>query len=539
MVKIFSADDFIVPGPILYSIVLLGFVWLIQKVISANNPRKLPLPPGPTGLPILGNIANLPPPGSPEWQHWLKHKDLYGPISSVTVFGQTIILIHSKDIASELLDKRSAKYSSRPFMHFTSEMVGYKHMMGMMDYNDHLRIQRKMTAKRIGSKSLITGFLSSIELQVRRFLQQTMNSPENLHKNLQYESASFILDMAYGYRTDPNGHDPLVDLVEQWMAEFCDAAVAGAWLVDMIPWLQYLPEWFPGAGFKSTARRYRTKYMQAINIPFDFTEKQMAQGSQKPSYVADLLNENPGPADIKEIKYSATALYGGGADTTVGTLSSFFLAMSLHPEVQRKAQEEVDRVVGAERLPDSHDRENLPYVDAVLSETLRWMPIGSLGLPHSSVDEDEFHGYRIPKQSIILPSVAWFARDPSSYKQPESFNPDRFLGPNKELDPRTYVFGFGRRVCPGRYLADANLFLVVAQSLAAFHIRKAVDSEGKDIEPVVGQVPGIISHPTPFQCSIKPRSEKYKELISKIDIEHPLEKGDSEFIEGLTLNTSN
>ncbi|KAF3295955.1 hypothetical protein TWF132_000500 [Orbilia oligospora] len=185
MVKIFSADDFIVPGPILYSIVLLGFVWLIRKVISANNSRKLPLPPGPTGLPILGNIANLPPPGSPEWQHWLKHKDLYGPISSVTVFGQTIILIHSKDIASELLDKRSAKYSSRPFMHFTSEMVGYKHMMGMMDYNDHLRIQRKMTAKRIGSKSLITGFLSSIELQVRRFLQQTMNSPENLHKNLQ------------------------------------------------------------------------------------------------------------------------------------------------------------------------------------------------------------------------------------------------------------------------------------------------------------------------------------------------------------------
>ncbi|KAK6496027.1 hypothetical protein TWF481_002055 [Arthrobotrys musiformis] len=404
-------------------------------------------------------------------------------------------------------------------------------MMGIMDYNDHLRVQRKMAGKRIGSKNSIAKFLPSIELQVRQFLRQTMNSPENLHEHLQYESASVILDMTYGYQTGPNGHDPLVDLAGQWMAEFCDAVVAGAWLVDLIPWIRYLPEWFPGAGFKSTARRYHARYMQALNIPFDFTEKQMARGSQKPSYVADLLDEDPGPEDIKEIKYSATALYGGGADTTVGTLRSFFLAMSLYPEVQRKAQEEIDRVVGADRLPDPHDRENLPYVDAVLSETLRWMTVASLGLPHSSVEEDEFRGYRIPKQSIILPAVAWFARDPSTYKQPESFNPDRFLGPNKELDPRTYIFGYGRRVCPGRYFADANLFLMLAQSLAAFHIRKAVDSEGRDIEPAVGQVPGAISHPTPFQCNIKPRSEKYKDLISKIDIEHdPLEKGDCEFI---------
>ncbi|KAK6356024.1 hypothetical protein TWF718_000397 [Orbilia javanica] len=528
----FSVDDFISGGLIIYSSILLGFVLFLRKVISAKNLRKLPLPPGPKGLPIFGNISDLPPTTCVEWQHWLKHKNLYGPISSVTVFGQTVILIHDRDIASELLDKRSAKYSSRPTMQFASEMIGYKDSTAMMEYNDRLRMQRKMVAKQIGSKNLITKFFPSIESHVRRFLLQTMNSPQTLHKNLQLEAASFTLDMVYGYQVNPSGDDPLVNLVTQLMTEFCDAAVAGVWLVDMIPWLKYLPGWFPGAGFKSTARRYRATYMQAINTTFDFTEKQMAQGSQKDSYVAGLLYGNPSLAEIKEIKNSAVALYGGGSDTTVASLSNFFLAMSLYPEVQMKAQREIDRVIGAGRLPDLHDRENLPYIEAVFSETLRWMPIVPLSLPHASVEEDEFRGYRIPKGSIILPSIAWFAIDPATYKQPESFIPERFLGPS-ELDPRKYVFGFGRRICPGRYLADANIFLMIAQSLAAFHIGKAVDLEGKDIEPVVGQLPGIVSHPIPYQCTIRPRSEKYKELVSRVETEHPLGKGDSEFIEGL------
>ena len=107
--------------PVMYGIVLLLVSYLIRKLLFTK--KRLPLPPGPNGLPIIGNIADLPPKGGLEWQHWLKHKDLYGPLSSVTVFGQTIVLLHDLETALELLDKRGAKYSSRPRMVFAGEML--------------------------------------------------------------------------------------------------------------------------------------------------------------------------------------------------------------------------------------------------------------------------------------------------------------------------------------------------------------------------------------------------------------------------------
>ncbi|KAK6515866.1 hypothetical protein TWF281_004457 [Arthrobotrys megalospora] len=341
--------------------------------------------------------------------------------------------------------------------------------------------------------------------------------------------------MLYGYQTTSIGRDPIVDLVTRWVHEANDAITAGKWIVDIIPWLEYLPGWLPGMGFKAIARQYRRIYMLAANIPFDFAKTQKAEGSSKPSYTSSLLESDQTPYEIDQVKYSAATLFAGGSDTSVAVLGHFYLAVMLYPEVQKKAQEEIDRVIGSDRLPEFQDRPNLPYVEALLTETLRWRPIISLGVPHMSDQEDEFQGYRIPKGSIILQSIAWFGRDPESYPEPERFDPERFLGPNKQTDPRTFIFGFGRRICPGRHVADANLFLVIAKSLASFDVRKAVDSDGKDIEPVLGSVPGLVSHPQPFKCSIKPRSEKYRELIANVDIEHPPEKGDAHLIPDLKL----
>jgi hypothetical protein len=103
-----------------YGLILFILSYILKKLTATKH--RLSLPPGPKGLPLVGNITDLPPKGVPEWQHWIKHKDLYGPISSVTVFGQTIILIHDKDIVQELLEKRSAHFSSRPQLVFGGKM---------------------------------------------------------------------------------------------------------------------------------------------------------------------------------------------------------------------------------------------------------------------------------------------------------------------------------------------------------------------------------------------------------------------------------
>lgn len=118
---------------------------------------------------------------------------------------------------------------------------------------------------------------------------------------------------------------------------------------------------------------------------------------------------------------------------------TFFLAISVFPEVQKKAQQEIDRVIGDSRIPVCADRNDLPYIMAVMKETHRWHPIAPLGLPHASDQEDFYKGYRIPKGSIFLPNIWWFTHDPSVYPNPMKFDPDRFLETSNhapEPDPR-------------------------------------------------------------------------------------------------------
>lgn len=115
-----TLSPLVLNGPVLYSTGLVLVLFIVRKLFFAKS--KLPLPPGPKGIPIFGNIGDLPPPGVTEWEHWRSHKDLYGPISSVTVLGTTIILLHDAAITLELLEKRSSKTSSRPHQTFSSDL---------------------------------------------------------------------------------------------------------------------------------------------------------------------------------------------------------------------------------------------------------------------------------------------------------------------------------------------------------------------------------------------------------------------------------
>lgn len=345
-----------------------------------------------------------------------------------------------------------------------------------------------------------------------------------------------MLKMLYGYTPSPHKPDPLVSLINTVMAEFGQAVVVGAWSVDMIPWLRYLPDWVPGTGFKQTARQWKKDSDDSMNVPADFVSQQMANKTANTSFVERLFSDNPDAEETEHIKQSAAALYAGGADSTAAGLAFFILAMTTHPEAQRKAREEIDRVVGAGRLPAFHDRESLPYVEAIVKETLRWQPLAPLSPPHVSEQEDEIEGYRIPKGALIMANIKWLSMDPAVYGSPEQFRPERFLGPNEEPSPYAYVFGFGRRICPGRLLADSSMFLTIAQALAVFDISKATNEEtGEVIEPVVGIQGGLVSHPLPFQCSIKPRSNRHIELIKATEAEHPWEQGDAESLRGLSV----
>ncbi|KAF9769696.1 hypothetical protein IL306_012851 [Fusarium sp. DS 682] len=319
----------------------------------------------------------------------------------------------------------------------------------------------------------------------------------------------------------------------QAMDDVTAAGVPGAFLVDILPLLRYVPDWVPGANFKKLANKWNSELNDLTEKPYAFVRHQHAAGKQDNSFVSRLLVEDSTEEAKFTTKWSALSLYAAGADTqTVSSISLFFLAMLLYPDVQRKAQEDIDRVIGNARLPNCSDRPSLPYIDAIVKEILRWHPVAPMGLPHTSTVDDVFEGYFIPKDALIMPDIWYFAHDPEVHQEPMRFNPERFLstdGKEPEQDPHTYTFGFGRRVCPGRVLADNALFLNIAQSLAVLSINKDENS----VQPELLFTPGMVSHPKPFNAVITPRSARHAQLIRSLEQKFPWEPSDGHIIENM------
>ncbi|KAF2425530.1 cytochrome P450 [Tothia fuscella] len=516
--------------------IVLSIIALFRK-LHIKSKSVTPLPPGPRGLPIVGNLLDLPSKGSEPGPHWLRHKDLYGPISSITVLGQTIIIINDRMLAFELLDKRASKTSSRPHSVFAVDMVGWSKAPAALDNTNLLRTYRKAMARVIGSPGAVAKFDEVHEIEIRRLLWRLQRDPKNFVDHVRKAAGGLILRLSYGYVVDPHGNDYLVDLAERAIGEFALAFTPGLWMVDSIPALKYLPDWCPGAGFKKTARKLAANLIDSLEKPFAFTRSQMVRKKHAPSIASNVIEQG----DSEEVaKWTAFSIYGAGVDTTVASIQAFLLAMTLYPDVQAKAQAEIDQVIGPSRLPTFSDRDNLPYMDAIVRETVRWHTVAPVAVPHKADENDIFHGCFIPKGAILIANSWAFNHDPQTHHRPFDFIPDRFLASKDhqaEPDAFNVSFGYGRRTCPGRFVASAAMFLAVAQCLAAFNISKAVDENGCEIEPKLGATTELVSYVLPFQCDITPRSDEYVALIRAAEQDHPFGESDAEFYRQFQIRT--
>ncbi|KAG5987814.1 hypothetical protein E4U52_007200 [Claviceps spartinae] len=527
------------------SLILLAALAIIYLYSSRRHSKStLRLPPGPKGLPILGNVFDLPPEGIPEYEHWLKLKDVYGPISSMSVLGTTLVILHSHEAVQELLVKKSTRTSARPAFYF-SNMCGLGNLTPLLTSGPVHRQHHKLMHQKMGTKLLATRFSSTQDVESRRLLLRALDDPERLMEHIKTEASAIILKIVYDYTIEPHKVDPLVSLIERAMDTFSKTVLPFAWAVDIIPQLRYLPSWLPGVSFHKTAREWRRVNESMIDVPYDFVMQQMSRGTFTPSYISHYLghrDENSSEIEKKvlsqqeekALKNSAAILFGAGSDTTVSSVISFILAMILYPDVQRRAQQEIDQVVGGDRLPCFEDRDHLPYMNAVIKETYRWMPVVPIGTARVAEEEIVFSGYRIPKGAYLLPSIWWFMHDPETYANPSEFNPDRFLVPEREKpDPRDHVFGYGRRICPGRYLADGTLFLTISRIIATLDVTAKLDDRGRPVDLKREATAGLISHPMPFPFNIAPRSLKHAELIRSTEIDHPWEESDSVHLVGV------
>jgi len=176
----------------------------------------------------------------------------------------------------------------------------------------------------------------------------------------------------------------------------------------------------------------------------------MAKGVHMPSITSHALEQSKGNRETECVIRAASAIaYVAGGETTASAIQTFFLAMVLYPDCVRKAQEELDVVVGRDRLPNFSDKHSLPYICAIVKEVLRWYPVLPLAIVHRLTEDDVFEGMFLPAGSLVIGNAWAILHDESVYKDPGTFNPDRFLK-DGELDPdirppEVAAFGFGRR----------------------------------------------------------------------------------------------
>jgi len=488
---------------------------IFQIKFKPSHQSRLPLPPGPKGLPLIGNFFDIP-----AKERWLKATEWiheYGEVVHVNAIGQRFIYLNTYEVACDLLELRSAKYSDRVVTAMT-KMTGASEKVSEMPYGDKWRTSRRMFHQEFNSNSTV----KHLDIQARHgmtMLRHIFQEPTSFEQHIKHFSSGIILEAVYGLQVQDR-NDPYVRGAELTQSAG-ETSVTGAYTVDFFPFLKHLPARLPGLDFKRKAAMYHQYHIDNNRLPYQAAREQMLlDGGSNTSMISRWVEKINAMQEEKERerledclqRASGVALLGGYG-TTSSTILILIYLMILHPEIQAKIQAELDAVIGKSRLPDFSDRENLPYVNAVYKELIRWHPLAPLGAPHRAIMEDEYKGMRIPEGSIMIPNVWAMVRDKDRYgPDADIFRPDRFI--ESDLwDPTRLVFGFGRRICPGRYLAENSLFLAITSIMHLFKIGKAVDENGVEVPPVARWSRGLSVHLEPFSCCITPRFEGVEELL--------------------------
>ncbi|KAH7875546.1 cytochrome P450 [Lentinula edodes] len=426
------------------------------------------LPPGPRGLPILGNIFQLGT-GS-VWLAFDELKSRYGPIVYLNMAGQNTIVLNHKAAAIELLERRSAIYSDRPRF-IVAEYLGSQSVMPFTRYGKLWKAMRRAGHRVLHARASTK--YQPVQIQESIILTHDFASQPQL-------LAPHVCDTGTLRLTSD-----VLETLSNLAHRFTSAAYPGAHLVEAVPILDYLPSAM--AKWKREAQR-DSQHITAVVEQYynDAVRNDLQQATLCAGLATDQVAT--GLSDIENAWVAAT-LAAGALETTSISLSFFLYAMSQHQNVQQQAQIELDRVVGQPRTPNFVDMAQLPYVRAIVKEVLRWQPAVPLAVPHVVMEDDWYEGYFIPKGTTIIPNVWSMNRDKDIYgPDADQFRPERFLqqhdsGMNAQIftlraeyekDDGHCAYGFGRRACAGRHVADNALFINICTILWALHIEPEI-----------------------------------------------------------------
>nr|ABW69693.1 flavonoid 3'-hydrogenase [Ipomoea purpurea] len=464
---------------------LVFAIFLYFLILRVKQRYPLPLPPGPKPWPVLGNLPHL---GEKPHQSIAAMAERHGPLMHLRMGFVDVVVAASAAVAAQFLKVHDANFSNRP-PNSGAEHIAYNYQdLVFAPYGPRWRMLRKITSVHLFSAKALDDFCHVRQEEVAtltRSLASAGKTPVKLGQLLNVCTTNALARVMLGRKVFNDGSsksDPKAEEFKSMVEEMM--VLAGSFNIgDFIPILG----WFDLQGIVGKMKKLHARFDAFLNSILEehkFVNNQHTTLSKDVDFLSTLirLKDNGADTDSEEGKLTDTEikalllnLFTAGTDTSSSTVEWAFAELLRNPKILNQAQQELDSVVGQNRLVTESDLTHLPFLQAIVKETFRLHPSTPLSLPRMGAQGCEINGYFIPKGATLLVNVWAIARDPNVWTNPLEFNPHRFLPggekPNVDIkgnDFEVIPFGAGRRICSGMSLGIRMVHLLVATLVHAF-----------------------------------------------------------------------
>ncbi|NP_001001757.2 cytochrome P450 2H2 [Gallus gallus] len=467
-----------------------------------STSRRGKEPPGPTPIPIIGNVFQLNP-----WDLMESFKELskkYGPIFTIHLGPKKVVVLYGYDVVKEALIDNGEAFSGRGNLPLFEKV--FKSTGIVTSNGESWRQMRRfaLTTLRdfgMGKKGIEERIQEEARFLVER-IRNTHEKPFNPTVFLTHAVSNIICSTVFGDRFDYEDKK-FLDLIEMLDENERYQNRIQTQLYNFFPTiLDYLP------GPHKTL-------IKSIETVDDFITEiiRAHQESFDPSCPRDFIDafinkmqqeKENSYFTVESLTRTTLDLFLAGTGTTSTTLRYGLLILLKHPEIEEKMHKEIDRVVGRDRSPCMADRSQLPYTDAVIHEIQRFIDFLPVNLPRAVIKDTKLRDYFIPKDTMIFPLLSPILQDCKEFPNPEKFDPGHFLNANGTFRKSNYFMPFsaGKRICAGEGLARMELFLFLTSILQNFSLKPVEDHKDIDISPIVTSAANI---PRPYEVSFIPR----------------------------------
>ncbi|KAK4478070.1 hypothetical protein RD792_017335 [Penstemon davidsonii] len=467
------------------SLCLATVLWFIVSIFtsrkkSASN-KLLQPPPGPPGWPLIGNIFDV---GMMPHQNTHKLKAKYGPVLWLKLGMSKTLVVQSAKAAEELFKKHDLVFSDRKILDSLTACDFDKGSMIVGRYGEYWRMARKLCSSELFVQKKINASAPTRQTCIDIMLQWMKDDSAaivNGGGSGEIQFSKYLPLMSFNLISNYLvSKDIITDLKSEKGNEFVEAMNNFmAWngvpnLVDSFPFLK----WIDPQGIRRNTEKYLGRLMNIIQgFVKERIQEKLSGKEKKTNDFLDALLEYNGKGGTDELSERnviiiVLEMFLAGSETTSSTIQWAMAELLRNPDSLRKLKDELDQVIGPSRKVEEGDLKNLPYLQAVVKETMRLHPSVPFLLPRNAMADTKFMGYLIPKNTMVLVNVWAIHRDPDSWDDPLSFKPERFItskidskGQNFELIP----FGSGRRSCLGMFLGDRMISLTLARLIQNFY----------------------------------------------------------------------